>query len=106
LTDITDGTSNTFMIGEDVPSKNRWCSWPYANNAVGTCAIAPNARRPGGGEYDPGDWQNVYSFRSRHSGGLQFAYADGSVHFVSNSIDLSVYRAMATIRGGEVVSAP
>jgi prepilin-type N-terminal cleavage/methylation domain-containing protein/prepilin-type processing-associated H-X9-DG protein len=106
LTSISDGTSNTFMIGEDVPEKNKWCSWPYANNAVGTCAIAPNARRADGREYDPSDWGNVYSFRSRHPGGLQFAYADCSVHFIGDSIDLKVYRAMATIRGGEVVSAP
>ena len=28
-----DGTSNTLMIGEDVPSLDEWCSWPYANNA-------------------------------------------------------------------------
>src|SRR5262249_8415882 len=33
LTDVTDGSSNTFMIGEDLPAKNNWCSWPYANNA-------------------------------------------------------------------------
>ncbi len=106
ITDITDGTSNTFMIGEDVPVKNHWCSWPYANNAVGTCAIAPNALQPDGTEYDSNDWENVYSFRSRHPNGLQFAYADGSVHFIETSIDLATYRAMATIRGGETLTAP
>ena len=106
LTSITDGASNTFMIGEDVPARNNWCSWPYANNATGTCAIAPNARRPDGSEYSPNDWFNVYSFRSRHPGGLQFAHADGSVHFIGNSIDLTTYRAMATIAGGEVVDTP
>ncbi|MCI0637894.1 MAG: DUF1559 domain-containing protein [Gemmataceae bacterium] len=103
---ITDGTSNTFMIGEDVPEKTKWCSWPYANNAVGTCAIAPNARRLDGKDYDPWDWENNYSFRSRHPGGLHFAFADGSVRFVHDSIALQTYRAMATIQGGEVVSHP
>ncbi len=106
LTDISDGTSNTFMIGEDIPEKNKWCSWPYANNAVGTCAIAPNARRSDGSAYDTEDWRNIYSFRSRHPGGLQFALADGSVRFVSERIELKTYRALATIRGGEVVSVP
>ncbi len=106
LTDITDGTSNTFMIGEDVPSANHWCSWPYANNAVGTCAIPPNVLQPNGLPYSPADWPNGYSFRSRHPGGLQFAFADGSVHFVSTSIDLPTYRALATICGGEVVELP
>ena len=42
FTDITDGTSNTFMLGEDIPSLNCWCAWPYANDATGTCAIPPN----------------------------------------------------------------
>lgn len=40
LADITDGTSHTFLLGEDVPELNRWLSWPYANNTYGTCAIA------------------------------------------------------------------
>ena len=40
--DVTDGLSHTFLVGEDLPEKNLWCSWPYANNAYGTCAIPPN----------------------------------------------------------------
>ncbi len=45
---VRDGLSNTFLLGEDLPEKNLWCSWPYANNAYGTCAIPPNYtyRRP------------------------------------------------------------
>jgi prepilin-type N-terminal cleavage/methylation domain-containing protein/prepilin-type processing-associated H-X9-DG protein len=106
LMQISDGASNTFMIGEDVPVLDQFCSWPYANNATGTCAIRPNVTAPGGGNYPPWNWQNNESFRSRHPGGLQFAYADGSVHFISNGIELSTYRALATINGGEIVSTP
>jgi len=106
LTAITDGTSNTFMIGEDVPEMNKWCDWPYANGAVGTCAIGPNARKLDGTPYNPWNWRVVYGFRSRHPGGLQFACADGSTHFVSDTIDLELYRALATIQGGEPVSVP
>ncbi|HEX4607279.1 MAG TPA: H-X9-DG-CTERM domain-containing protein, partial [Urbifossiella sp.] len=46
------------------------------------------------------------TFRSRHRGGLNFALADGSVRFISDSIDLGTYRALATIAGREVVSVP
>jgi prepilin-type N-terminal cleavage/methylation domain-containing protein len=106
LEGITDGTSNTFMIGEDICLATEWCSWPYANNATATCAIPPNVEPPGGGEFPPWNWQNNESFRSKHAGGLHFAYADGSVHFIGDSIALPVYRAMATIRGGEVVPLP
>jgi prepilin-type processing-associated H-X9-DG protein len=57
-------------------------------------------------EGDSSNWGVTYSFRSRHTQGLQFAYADGSVHFISQSIDIATYRAMATIAGGETLAAP
>ncbi len=40
--------------------------------------------------------------RSRHTGGVNVLLGDGSVHFVSNSVDLGVWRALATRAGGEV----
>jgi prepilin-type N-terminal cleavage/methylation domain-containing protein/prepilin-type processing-associated H-X9-DG protein len=101
LSQIQDGLSTTLMVGEDLPSLNAHCSWPYANNAVGTCAIPPNTGLVSPA-YHPNDWRNLYSFRSRHPGGLQFAAADGSVRFVNESIPRPVYRALATIAGGEV----
>jgi prepilin-type processing-associated H-X9-DG protein len=100
------------MIGEDVPELNAHNAWCYSNGANGTCAIPPNTgvTIPSGiplslGPADWWDWQERYSFRSRHPGGLQFAYADGSVHFISDSIPLQTYRALATIKGNENVSA-
>ena len=39
---VLDGLSNTFLLGEDVAEDNCWLSWPYSNNAHGTCAIPPN----------------------------------------------------------------
>jgi len=105
LTDITDGTSRTFMVGEDIPQFNQWCSWPYSNNAVGTCAVPPNYQMPPAMTASPGNWPTTYSFRSRHTNGLQFGYADGSVKFIAASIDLPTYRAMATIQGTETLTA-
>ncbi len=98
---VTDGLSNTFLIGEALPKSDIYTSWPYSNNAYSTCAIPPN--KPDGGQ--PEFWPDNQSFRSAHTGGLYFAIADGSVRFVSENIDLKVYRGQATIRGGETASA-
>jgi prepilin-type N-terminal cleavage/methylation domain-containing protein/prepilin-type processing-associated H-X9-DG protein len=100
---IKDGTSNTFMIGEDIPSINAWCSWPYMNNAVGTCAIPLNYQD---NPVNPGDWPNQYSFRSNHSQGANFAFADGHVQFINQNIATNVYRGLSTYAGGETVSPP
>jgi prepilin-type N-terminal cleavage/methylation domain-containing protein/prepilin-type processing-associated H-X9-DG protein len=105
---IKDGTSNTFFCGEDIPEIDAHCCWFYANGSIGTCAIPPNImKNPNNGlPYDPyNDWPYIYSFRSRHAGGLNFAFADGSVRFVSDSIVLATYRALATIDGGEAVDS-
>jgi prepilin-type N-terminal cleavage/methylation domain-containing protein/prepilin-type processing-associated H-X9-DG protein len=105
-----DGTSNTFMIGEDIPDMNIHSSWPYANNANGTCGPPPNLGvgliQPAGVDVTAGNWPNVYGFRSRHSGGLQFCWADGHVVFISENISLAVYRALASWDGRESVQYP
>jgi prepilin-type N-terminal cleavage/methylation domain-containing protein/prepilin-type processing-associated H-X9-DG protein len=108
LANITDGTSNTFMFGEDVPSISAHCTWPYANGVGGTTAVPPNwNKKPDGTLYDPyNDWPHLYSFRSRHPSGVQFAYADGSVRFVQNAIAAQTYRALSTVDGGELLSEP
>jgi len=100
LTDVADGTSTTFMIGESMRSRDQHCGgWAYPNYVTATCAIPLNYQGGAGNS----DWANRYSFHSNHSGGANFAFADGSVRFVSDSIDRDTYRALATIRGGEVI---
>jgi prepilin-type N-terminal cleavage/methylation domain-containing protein len=46
----------------------------------------------------------VFAARSQHTGGVQVARCDGSTSLISNSIDLSVWRAFGTRNGGEVVA--
>lgn len=99
---VRDGLSQTFMLGEAIPTMDVYCSWPYANNVHSTCAIPPNMMDVP----DPQDWPNSQSFRSYHPYGLHFVCGDGSVHFINDDIDLGVYRSLATIDGAEVFSDP
>lgn len=41
------------------------------------------------------------NFRSDHPGGGNFVFADGSCHFVAESVDMAIYRGMSTIQGGQ-----
>ena len=93
---VTDGLSHTFLVGEDLPEQNIWCSWPYANNAYGTCAIPPNYTYK-----NAWYWPNTSSFRSAHPGGLNFAMADASVHFIDAATDMAIYRAWPPVRAAK-----
>jgi prepilin-type N-terminal cleavage/methylation domain-containing protein/prepilin-type processing-associated H-X9-DG protein len=114
LLSITDGTSNTFMIGEEVyrptvasTGANLMCfAWAHGGVTYRTCAIPPNLFKAGSAPYDASDWVNSDGFKSLHPGGLHFALADGSVRFIAESIPLSLYRALATRAGHERASVP
>jgi prepilin-type N-terminal cleavage/methylation domain-containing protein/prepilin-type processing-associated H-X9-DG protein len=102
VSSITDGTSNTLMVGEStyVAGERFGADWAGTAAAGGTSAIPPNTFTTAS------DWPNMHGFRSRHVSGVNFAFADGSVRFLSDSIPLGLYRALGTIDGGEVASPP
>ncbi|MEY3174463.1 MAG: PilD-dependent protein PddA [Planctomycetota bacterium] len=103
ISDITDGTSNTMLAGERRTDRmlDWYSTWP------GMIAEGEEAfqRVLGVADHPPNDPHLHFDdFSSQHTGGAQFVLGDGSVRFVSSSIDERVYRGIATISGGEVVS--
>ena len=48
---------------------------------------------------------DTYGARSRHPGGVNAAFCDGSVHFAKNTIAITTWRALSTTQGGEVISS-
>ena len=59
-------------------------------------------RNPDDNCMDDGD--RARGFAGKHKGGVVFAFADGSTHFLSESVDPATYRALSTINGGEVTA--
>ncbi len=114
LRDVTDGTSNSFALGEAIPEYSQWNWWWYSNGSTATCGIPLNPNpvcaasvgltKHAGMKVCWGDWNNNYGFHSRHVGGAHFAMCDGSVKFISDNIDTNQYRSLATIQNGEVAS--
>jgi prepilin-type N-terminal cleavage/methylation domain-containing protein/prepilin-type processing-associated H-X9-DG protein len=104
---VTDGSSGTFMIGEALVGLDYQNAWCHMDNAIATCAIAPNAKNPATGQnYPPDQWWNRYAFTSNHTGGLNFAMTDGSVQFINDTIPLALYRALSTRAMGETAELP
>jgi prepilin-type processing-associated H-X9-DG protein len=101
LASVRDGTSNTFMVGEDVPGLNFHSAALYANGDYADCRLPLN-HVPS----DPANWPDAISFRSRHPNGANFALVDGSVRFFAQTIDQAQYRAACTKAGGEVSQLP
>jgi prepilin-type N-terminal cleavage/methylation domain-containing protein/prepilin-type processing-associated H-X9-DG protein len=115
ITNITDGTSNTLMFGEyatkDTPGRRTFWAYAYTsyNESVVTfnapwtlqasfaaCAKTPNPS---------GNNQCKRAWGSFHTGGLNFAFCDGSVHTITRGVDMvNVLPALATISGGEVIT--
>jgi prepilin-type N-terminal cleavage/methylation domain-containing protein/prepilin-type processing-associated H-X9-DG protein len=150
---ITDGTSNTMLVGEfsryiNDPDQifNTWsrAAWfgsnaPSSTRPEALASTVPRMNAPfllsdaslyspslsPDGEVDGWSWlQNgfdcrtmgQFGFHSQHPGGANFAFCDGSVKFLKQTIDMGspnytppinkgIYRQLSTRKGGEVISA-
>jgi prepilin-type processing-associated H-X9-DG protein len=114
LREITDGTSKTLLIGEASPfdgNSPAWSGdgdWAIAGVQLNWDAKSNGLCIDGSGNFSPGlrsCWPLVRGFRSYHPGGVYFAFVDGSVRFLSDSIDHTTFRALSTKNWGEVITA-
>jgi len=122
---ITDGTSNTLLFGEryhfdpqfqliaGAPLSDfsgwAWASQYSAEDYLLGTIVPINWTVPKGVTSDPTYFyrdSRFNAFGSGHTGGANFAFADGSVHFLPNATALFVLQAMGTRAGGEVFPPP
>jgi prepilin-type N-terminal cleavage/methylation domain-containing protein/prepilin-type processing-associated H-X9-DG protein len=101
IPDVTDGLSNSFMAGEQVMEASQWNAWVHANQSLASTAIPLNYTRQPATTF----WTWTYSFRSRHPGGANFAFCDGSVRFLKETINFNTYQSLSTRSGGELMEA-
>ncbi len=117
--DVRDGLSNTLAIGEFVhrdlqggtyatpPGNVR--AWILGDNGTyGTYAfkVVEHGINVKLDRIADGVKFNHLPMGSYHSGGANFAFGDGSVHFITESVNFENYRAMATCNGNEIVQLP
>ena len=129
---VTDGLSNTLLLGERPPDRDFASGWWYIPNArtnlpeqpvMGVIAGVPAGSRCQVNGYDEnrlyGEWSGVFvygpgrpdnpcdatHFWSLHGGGANWTFGDGSVRFLSYSAQ-PILKALATRAGGEAVPTP
>ncbi len=126
VTDITDGTSNTIFVGEeiyqlqasytvaelDLPGvARRKALWEFGsdsidcdmgmNEAFGSTGVPMNypVRNVGAADQEA----YIVSFGSGHTGGANFLLGDGSVRFIATSVNAATYSALGTRGNGDTV---
>ncbi len=102
--DITDGLSNTFMVGE------RWSKWiqstwtgvvPSGWHAHSRVVAVASDEMPPNSEANVE--QQTHNFSSFHPAGANFLLSDGHVQLITETIDVDVYTALCTRAGSEMI---
>jgi prepilin-type processing-associated H-X9-DG protein len=119
LAECTDGTSQTLLLGEGLPGTDAHmqAGWYSAYGSQLATTIIPinypvsETDTSWCGESSAGPAHSMFNnniawgFRSRHTGGANFTFVDGSVHFLSQSIDQKTFQLLGCKSDGQVIGA-
>lgn len=101
---ITDGTSNTIMVGERA-SRVGVATEPFYSTWTGVIPEGEEAfaRILGSTDHTVNSGEHAEDFSSKHTGGAHFILGDGHAKFISENINLGIFQALGTRSGGEVI---
>jgi len=106
---ILDGTSNTLLFGETVGSRRvvgtvqtKQIEFSHSWMGSGPMPTAWNLRFAGNPSYN--QTHNWYQFSAEHPGGVQFAFADGSIRMITWNVDRLMFRHVSGMADGRVVN--
>lgn len=99
MRDVIDGTSNVLFVGELSPEWYAWPTWMGWSSPMSSHR-GPNHvhriyNRIGQRTASQHGWTDSLTANSFHPGGSQFLMVDGSIHFISETIDLTMYQQLA-----------
>lgn len=106
LSECTDGTSNTMIVGEIIDgntnlSYNIWSQGARHESTMRSTVNPPNTKPGTGITTSPYGIKLYGGFGSRHDFGVNFAFADGHVQFITDDIPIDIYKALSTRNGDE-----
>jgi prepilin-type processing-associated H-X9-DG protein len=113
MSEIRDGLSNTIFFGEVLPmsSWHNGHGWATSNNGSGYCStVVPinfdtsSRESSGDGCHRYCNYNTAEGFKSSHPGGANFAFGDGSVHFLPETIDHQSYQYLGAKADAQPVS--
>lgn len=130
ISDVRDGTTNTFLMGELLPEFSEFQRYNSATGqdpgwAGGNSVAQGQTIQPINWDIEPvpttaswagttctdlnrclWNWAVTWGFKSNHPGGANFAMVDGSVHFISETIDHKTYQYLGCRHDGQPVTIP
>jgi prepilin-type N-terminal cleavage/methylation domain-containing protein/prepilin-type processing-associated H-X9-DG protein len=139
IRDVTDGTSNTLLVGETLPQVCEFqrstgtlttSGWPEGGNSItqgqtiqpinyriepvpagvgpfsSDCSAGSTWCPTGNAARCMANWHVTWGFKSNHTGGVNFAFADGSVRFVAETVDTRTYQYLGHRADNQPVTVP
>jgi prepilin-type N-terminal cleavage/methylation domain-containing protein/prepilin-type processing-associated H-X9-DG protein len=111
---VADGMSKTIMLGESLPTQMRvfegnaymaWGNYPMVTTIPINTHVDEVSNDCAANQYIKRNWGVATGFKSRHDSGANFAFGDGTVRFLNDTINMDTFQLLGHIRDGKAIPA-